>query len=166
MYRKKSMEWIGHLSNLSLPKCRLGYGKTLIVDQPQKVVRDLSEHGLSVLAANKGGLVSLSNKAEYKQAECDFCYNRKSRNAKIVHQLKMSEQDFRDHLKSLYGKAGDDDGWIASRLTWHRFVWKYYGQKAREEHKPIWQAYLEAHGIKVKRAAGPAWASLPEKVPF
>ena len=94
-------------------------------------------------------------------ADCDFCYNRKTPNAKIVHQLKMSEREFLEHLKVLYGDAGEKDGWIQSRIIWHRFVWHHYEDKAKEEHKPIWQAYLEAHGIKVKRASGPAWEALP-----
>lgn len=110
--------------------------------------------------------MSIKKGKDLSLADCDFCYNRKTRNAKIVHQLKMSEREFLDHLRSLYGKAGEDDGWIPSRITWHRFVWKYYGEKARDEHKPIWQAYLEGQGVKVKRAARPAWEALPEKAPF
>ena len=110
------------------------------------------------MALKKGRDLSLS--------DCDFCFNRKTRNAKIVHCLKMSESDYRQHLRSMHGEAGEKDGWIQSRITWHRFVWNHYADKAKESHVPIWQAYLEAHNIAVKRAPSPAWQSLPDRVPF
>ena len=86
-------------------------------------------------------------------ADCDFCYQRRGRNAMIVHCLKMSDREYQRHLRELCGKAGIDDGWIDSRITWHRFIWKYYGEACKTNHVPIWQAYLEAQGIKVIRAA-------------
>lgn len=78
-------------------------------------------------------------------ADCDECYNRKGRNAKIQHQLEMSERTLREHLHQLYGKAGEADGFISSRLVWHRFVWSQFGQRAKDEHKSIWQAYYDSH---------------------
>lgn len=110
--------------------------------------------------------MSFNKSKEIPKADCDFCFQRKTHNAMIVHCLKMSEHDYREHLRLLYGKAGEDDGWIQSRINWHRFVWHHYGEKAKEEHKPIWQVYLESQGIRVKRAPSPDWKSLTDAPPF
>lgn len=93
-------------------------------------------------------------KAEAQASICDFCYQRKGRNWMIVHQLGFpTEEAFRRHLLGLYGQEGEKDGWIDSRITFYRFVHRYYGQAAHEKYFPLALVYLEAHGVRVKNRA-------------
>jgi hypothetical protein len=91
----------------------------------------------------------LSNaKSTQERMQCDFCSERKGRNAMIEHHLKFRDDEaLRSHLFSLYGNARENK--IESVLNFFSFVHRFYGQEAYEKYAPLWMVYLEAHGIKV-----------------
>ena len=85
--------------------------------------------------------------AQSEEAHCDYCKQRKGRNAMIVHHLKFDHvEGLRHHLMSIFP---DDTAWVKSIVDWYNFVHRYYGRAAWDKYQPIWLTYLEAHKVTV-----------------
>lgn len=82
---------------------------------------------------------------------CDFCNMSRGQTAKVVHHLKFqSVDDLRNHLRDFYGEKADKErDFIGVILNWYHFVHDWYSKDAAIMNQPLWQHYLERHGVRV-----------------
>lgn len=101
-------------------------------------------------------LIQITGDGSRASSYCEYCSQAKGHTAMVVHKLKFQSADvLRDHMREFYGGKKEEDPWIHSQITWWHFVHRYYGEQAAALNLPLWQHYLESHGVRVKRKYQP-----------